>query len=889
MKSLILLSRNFHSDDRKIRSNKTEKIDRYAISLVAFFLATSPANSQTVWYGVNSNDWFDGTNWNAGVPVSGVTDTYISAEDPNNQPVIDGTTGATNKIYVGFDGTSATYGVLTIQNGGVLNATSSGFIGYSDNTDSGDASVVVTGAGSQWNMNSGTLTIGHSDNGLLTINDGGSVISTYGTLGFASGVHGTVNIWDVGSKWAVDDRLRVGVRGSGALTISAGAMVTSKSGGLGLVGNSSAGDVIVAGVGSRWTVDDDIDLGFEGKGTLTVSYGGAVEIVSGVGAINVATITGSEGILIVGGASGTTAEQAGTLNVPRIAFGGGDGTLVFNHTDIGYTLNADIDGNGAILHEAGETIYNGMGGLFSGSTDLSGGSLLVDGFLGGLTTINGGTLGGDGALVDFVANNGGTLAPGNSIGSLDANSATFNVGSIFEVEMNDGGSAPGVNNDFLDVTNGAGYLEINGGTIHVTPENGTDDGSTYTPGLYYTIIESNDRIGEFDMVTDDFPLLTFTDLYVGGNVLLTSAVATDCPAGLTYNQHNTCGGVMSVGSGSMFDAVINLSSAELPSALDLLSGEIHASTKGVLIEQSRFPREAANERIRATFSQLDKKQTTSSTQQQSSLWGQVYGASAQWLGDGNAAKINSEIGGVLVGADGVISNDLTLGILAGYNHSNVAINERKSSAELDSWQLGIYAGKSWDGFQLQGGLIQSWHDISSNRNVSFRGFSDQLSANYDAQVGQIFVETSYELGNENFDLEPYLGLAHIRQSTQGFVEQGGNAALTSSTSSFNTTFTTLGVRLNSDVVLFDEISAELSGGLGLRHALGDLTPKVLHEFSGGDRFNIAGVPMGRNTLMLDLGADIALGSGANLGIAYSGLLAGNLVDHSVKVDLSVDF
>ena len=624
--------------------------------------------------------------------------------------------------------------------------------------------------------------------------------------------------------------------------------------------------------------------------------------MSGLAALNVATITGSEGTINIGAASGDPAVEAGTLNVPRVAFGGGDGTLVFNHINTNYAFNVDIDGNGTILHEAGETIYGGTGGLFSGETKVSGGRLLVNGLLGGMTTVNGGVLGGSGELLDVVVDTGGTLAPGNSIGVLTADNATFNAGSVFEVELNDGGSGPGVNNDFLDLTGGAGYLEINGGTIHVKPENGTDDGSTYTPGLIYTIIEANSRTGEFDQVTDVFPLLSFTDIYSGANVYLQSAAAAACPGGMTFNQTNTCGGVLSVGSGGMYNAVVNLTSSELPDALDQLSGEIHASVKGALVEDSRFPREAANARVRSAFGSVASSATpvlaygddgkpavVTDSDYGAAFWGQGFGSFANWDGDGNAADMRRTTGGLLLGADGFVTDTFNLGFLGGYSRSSIKVGARNSSATADSWHLGVYAGGEWDGFGLRGGGIYSWHNIETGRSVDFRGFSDSLSASYSASTAQIFAETGYRFDTGAASFEPYAGIAHLRHATNGYGESGGEASLTSADAVLNGTFSTLGLRAETEIEFGDNATARLSGGIGWRHAFGDVTPTTVHSFTGGDDFAVAGRPIARDALVLDLGADIALSETATLGVSYSGQMAKNTADHGLKLDFSAAF
>lgn len=880
------------------------------LSTSAFVVCATPlvathVHAQTVWYGTNSSRWSSPSNWVPATVPDSNENTYIAAADPNNQPILDGFVGTgvglTRDVFIGFDGTDPNLGVLTIQNGGVLNSSGDGLIGFSVGAVTGEGRVIVQDTGSQWRLPSNILTVGYTHEGTLTIRDGGKVESYQGRIGSATNGVGIVNIWRTGSAWNLTSDIVIGESGRGELTISDNGQVTSSNGVLGL-NSTGRGAVTVAGTGTKFTAANNMFVGVKGEGELTVSYGGEVEIASAVGEVKLADDANSKGTLNIGAASGDPAAEAGTLNAPSVAFGNGEGTLVFNHINTGYIFSADLSGYGTILHEAGETTYTGTGGLLSGETKVSGGRLLVNGFLGGMTTVNGGVLGGSGNVLDVAVNSGGTLAPGNSIGTLTADNATFNAGSVFEVELNNGGNTKGVNNDLLDVTFNAGNLVINGGTIHVKPENGTDDGSSYTPGLTYTIIEANDRTGEFDQVVDDFPLLTFTDIYSGANVYLQSAAASTCPGGMTFNQTNTCGGVLSVGSGGMYNAVVNLTGSELPDALDQLSGEIHASVKGALMEESRFPREAANARIRSAFGAVasnpapvlaygdDRELPPMAPGDRGlAMWARGFGSVANWDGDGNAADAHRSTGGLLFGADGFVTDRVNLGLLGGYSRSSIDVDARNSTATADNWHLGVYGGGEWGGFGLRGGGIYSWHDIDTSRSPAFRGFSDTLSSSYDARTAQIFAETSYRFDTAAASFEPYAGIAHVRLATNGYSEAGGEASLSSADAILKNTFTTLGLRAETEVEIGDDAMARLSGGIGWRHAIGGVTPTTIHAFAGGDNFTAAGVPIARDALVLDIGADFALSEMANLSVSYSGQLAGNAADHGVELDLSIAF
>src|SRR5205085_1641045 len=90
----------------------------------------------------------------------------------------------------------------------------------------------------------------------------------------------TPNATVVGTAGAQATGLRVGVSGTGALTIQTGGRVSSASGFVGLDAGS-AGTATVDGAGSTWTNACDFYLGYDGNGTLTVRNSGTLSNVTG--------------------------------------------------------------------------------------------------------------------------------------------------------------------------------------------------------------------------------------------------------------------------------------------------------------------------------------------------------------------------------------------------------------------------------------------------------------------------------------------------------------------------------------------------------------------------------------------------------------------------------
>ncbi len=77
--------------------------------------------------------------------------------------------------------------------------------------------------------------------------------------------------------------------------------------------------------------------------------------------------------------------------------------------------------------------------------------------------------------------------------------------------------------------------------------------------------------------------------------------------------------------------------------------------------------------------------------------------------------------------------------------------------------------------------------------------------------------------------------------------------------------------------------------VGWRHAFNDITPEATFAFAGGAPFVIAGTPIARDALALEVGLDVQIGPRSSLGIAYSGQIGDDAQDHSANATLTVSF
>jgi len=783
-------------------------------------------------------------------------------------------------LRVGNSGT----GKLAISNGGtVVN-----LVGTVGSAAGASGSVTVDGIGSAWTNNS-TLYIGEDGAGTVAVSNGGTVSSSAAYLGFDAGSTGTATVSGVGSTWT-SGLLLVGQGGTGSLIVSNGGKVANTDGNLGFYAGS-IGAADVSGPGSTWANSGNLNVGLGGAGTLAIANGGTV---SAGGVVNIAALAGSVGTLNIGAASGSPAAAAGTLNAASVQFGQGAGTINFNHIDTNYIFASAMSGAGTINQIGGNTNLTADSSGFTGATNVSGGRLAVNGSLANsLVTILGGTLGGNGPVGGIVAESGGIIAPGNSIGTLNvAGDIDQAAGSIYQVELTTAGQA--------DLIQATGTATIAAGAVLDVMKT---DATPYVLGTHYTVLQADTGVTGTYTLNGAGPFIGLVANYDATHVYLDVVQAKSfAEVGLTPNQIATGGAAESLGAGNpLFDAIMGLpSEAAAQIAFDQLSGEIHASAKGMLLDDSSFVRDAASNRIASAFGDSSTAalpvmaygeggpEMVAADTDRFAVWGQAFGSWGNTDSDGNAAAFDRSTGGLLAGADTLVGG-WRVGLIGGYSHSSFNADDRNSSGKSDNYHLGLYGGTNWGAIAFRTGAAYSWSSLSTKRSVAFNGFTDALSADYDAGAAQLFGELAYkaETGG-GFKFEPFANLAYVSLHTDGFSETGGAAALTSTGTTTNATFTNLGLRGSTDFAL-GGVNATARGMLGWRHAFGEVTPTSSLAFAGGDAFTIAGVPIARDAAVIEAGIDMKMSPNATLGLSYSGQFGGGAVDNGAKANLSVKF
>lgn len=330
------------------------------------------------------------------------------------------------RVFVGLFGT----GMLTLRNGAKLMSDREDYVG-----DGAGAAGTLTVDGSGSEFFGRLLYVGSAGSGTMNVLNGGRVGHEGAFLGYYPGGTGNALVDGAGSlfdhNWDNDysKHLYVGVSGTGTLTVqnggrveTQGTLVGYEAGGVGTVtvlsggyvdagyraalgvGVGASGTVTVDGPGSEFEMNENMQVGDYGTGTLTIQNGGLVrqsgdvELGRQAGATGAVTVDGSGSTWInswlrVGdfGTGTMTVQNGGQVSSDYGLVGArsGAGNVTVRGAGSSWTSSAELDvgsndpgsgGTGALTVENGGLVH--VGGTMFGDGTLklwSNGTLTLDG------------------------------------------------------------------------------------------------------------------------------------------------------------------------------------------------------------------------------------------------------------------------------------------------------------------------------------------------------------------------------------------------------------------------------------------------------------------------------------------------------------------------------
>ncbi|HEY5127813.1 MAG TPA: autotransporter domain-containing protein [Bradyrhizobium sp.] len=648
----------------------------------------------------------------------------------------------------------------------------------------------------------------------------------------------------------------------------------------------------------------------------------------------------------ISGPGGLTLEGSGTLILAgNNSYTGGTnvhgGTLAVTGTlsgNLAISSGATFVGNGGYAVAGGATLTNAgifvevNTSLINAGTANNTGTVVGDvnnsgtfnnNFVVTGAFANSGLLSGNGLVGSLALLPGSTIAPGNAVGMiLVANDLTIASGATYQAQIAANGA---------DLIRVGGTATLSGGTVVASLV-----GNTPVLGRAIPILTATGGVtGRFANAVAGNMAFIQPSLSYGPNDMFVTLARN----GVTYesvaaspNQFAVANAIGAGGVGSGLDlALLSQSAAGARQAFDALSGEIHVSTQTMMLNDSLYLRAATLGRMRqASFeggvgpmaalasggptlayadgSRSSIPQSIDSARvnpggrkpaypvkeaPETALWAQGVGAWGKLNGDGNAADMSRTLAGFFSGVDHRFGPNWLAGFASGYTNSSLRINDRASSGNIDTAHLAGYVGTSYGPWTLRAAAAASFSTLDTRRSIIFPGFADSATARYAASTTQIFGEVGYGVALGSIAVEPFGGLAFVHLSALSFSETGGSSAsiagLSGSGSSDDIGYSTLGSRTATNYILSNGMVLTPRLSAAWQHAFGSTPTAALTFNSTGAPVTIAGVPLARDSVLLEGGLDLQLNSRTTLSLVGSSQLANHVKDCSARGNLTWRF
>jgi autotransporter-associated beta strand protein len=630
-----------------------------------------------------------------------------------------------------------------------------------------------------------------------------------------------------------------------------------------------------------------------GTGTLTIAgaatYTGGTTIKDGVLALG----AGGAGGSILGNVTFCADAGDPLCNATTNKF------LAFNRSD-SYTFGGAISGPGQVVQAgSGQTILTGASN-YTGPTTVLAGLLTVNGSITSSVFVNaGGTLGGNGVVGPTTILTGGTLSPGNSVGTLTVNgNLVFAAASLYMVE---------VQGNTADRTNASGTATL-AGAVGAVNLGGI-------PVHSYTILSAAaGRIGTFDSLTAlNLPaFLTASLAYTPTDVQLNLTSGIGQITGLTLNQSAVAAALdnsFNTGGGTL-PGLLGLSLAQLPAALDALSGEGVSGTQetafgaagmftSIMMDQGAFWRNGetidvngvafAGEPLQYAPSKKSKMSDHPAFKEMAPpvpyqprwrAWLTGFDGAFRLAGEAGigSADLSHNTGGLAGGLDYQFAPDVLLGLAIGGSSSNFSVRDRITSGHLEGAHVGGYGVKTWGPFYAAGALSFGTFRNSEMRSIAGIGPTETATGSFGSNLFSGRVEVGAKQVFGRFAVTPFAAVQFAEFWQNGVTETNpvpagaaGPLGLTYGSISVSSLPTFVGAQLDTRLAFGNGMVLSPYARLSWVHEFNptraiDATFIALPSAA----FTVDGPRASSDAARIDAGAKLAIGPNAWLYASFDG-------------------
>lgn len=523
----------------------------------------------------------------------------------------------------------------------------------------------------------------------------------------------------------------------------------------------------------------------------------------------------------------------------------------------------------------------------------------------GNNTYRGGTTVEGGTLLGFAESFGvtGDNAKATANGKVTVNGGTFGLLATYNDQFTMKGDEPKHNEaagHSVDVVvNAGGTFQITAGQDVTMGKLEFKEGAGFTVGSEDVDVLKEAYAGKAQTGTVTTTGVTGADLAVAnpdyaffktelkaeGNKLTGTLSRDETKSFATYAQNANglaiAGALEGAAGGALYDALIGASKGDVFKTYNSLGDDFILNTRNAGIVNGMTLSRA----IKDQATGIGEGRKVEMADGTARLWATGVGSWSTL--DYGQSDMDSDFYAGLFGAEVDVCAATKLGLFFGAGSTDNKAGSNK--VESDDIHFGAYGVTNFsDVVNATYGFVYSHQSADATRALQVGSQLGMNAFSGDTDITQIFAEAAYTgLNTDAYSIEPYFALSWIHAESDGFNEQVGAMAFSTTTEDQDVQVTTLGVR-GAIPFTMGATKVALKGDVAWNHFFGDTEAEASMNLAGSGVAHLKGGELA-DMASVGLGVEAQVGKMTTMGLSYTGAYDGDITSHGISANVRFNF
>lgn len=523
----------------------------------------------------------------------------------------------------------------------------------------------------------------------------------------------------------------------------------------------------------------------------------------------------------------------------------------------------------------------------------------------GNNTYRGGTTVEGGTLLGFAESFGvtGDNAKATANGKVTVNGGTFGLLATYNDQFTMKGDEPKHNEaagHSVDVVvNAGGTFQITAGQDVTMGKLEFKEGAGFTVGSEDVDVLKEAYAGKAQTGTVTTTGVTGADLAVAnpdyaffktelkaeGNKLTGTLSRDETKSFATYAQNANglaiAGALEGAAGGALYDALIGASKGDVSKTYNSLGDDFILNTRNAGIVNGMTLSRA----IKDQATGIGEGRKVEMADGTARLWATGVGSWSTL--DYGQSDMDSDFYAGLFGAEVDVCAATKLGLFFGAGSTDNKAGSNK--VESDDIHFGAYGVTNFsDVVNATYGFVYSHQSADATRALQVGSQLGMNAFSGDTDITQIFAEAAYTgLNTDAYSIEPYFALSWIHAESDGFNEQVGAMAFSTTTEDQDVQVTPLGVR-GAIPFTMGATKVALKGDVAWNHFFGDTEAEASMNLAGSGVAHLKGGELA-DMASVGLGVEAQVGKMTTMGLSYTGAYDGDITSHGISANVRFNF